>query len=306
MASSKPKKIVSQDQLRRLMKEKQYSVHTTAKKIDHPLAKYNSLSQLVCTVCNNVIKNDNLWVAHIQSKQHKERYLALNTPGPVKPTDLVGIKRKHAEIQEQSSKKIKDTNGSAAQTGTLKATFLATYSSSSDDSDDNDETEKNEKVPEASADNSSGKNMTGILPADFFDASFKEEAEKQETDKPLAMAEVLPEGFFDDPRMDAKVRQVEYKDKMDEEWELFQRSMKEESHVSEAIMEEDNEQATVERNLDEIDDQIQRWKEVEDLHIKKETISKTSAGGSNKDDEEELDEDDLSEFLDWRSKKSWK
>lgn len=48
---------------------------------------------------------------------------------------------------------------------TLKATFLATYSSSSDDSDDNDETEKNEKVPEASADNSSGKNMTGILPA---------------------------------------------------------------------------------------------------------------------------------------------
>lgn len=45
---------------------------------------------------------------------------------------------------------------------------------------------------------------------------------------------------------------------------------------------------------------------MEDLHIKKETISKTSAGGSNKDDEEELDEDDLSEFLDWRSKKSWK
>lgn len=38
---------------------------------------------------------------------HLQRYLALNTPGPVKPTDLVGIKRKHAEIQEQSSKKIK-------------------------------------------------------------------------------------------------------------------------------------------------------------------------------------------------------
>ena len=32
--------------------------------------------------------------------------------------------------------------------------------------------------------------------------------------------------------MSLQVRQVEYKDKMEEEWELFQKSMKEESHVS--------------------------------------------------------------------------
>jgi hypothetical protein len=31
---------------------------------------------------------------------------------------------------------------------------------------------------------------------------------------------------------DLQVRQVEYKDKMEEEWEMFQRAMKEESHVS--------------------------------------------------------------------------
>jgi hypothetical protein len=29
-----------------------------------------------------------------------------------------------------------------------------------------------------------------------------------------------------------QVRQVTYKDKMEEEWELFQKSMKEEAHVS--------------------------------------------------------------------------
>ena len=39
MASSK-KKIVSQDDLRRLMREKQSSIKSNSKKIDHPLAKY--------------------------------------------------------------------------------------------------------------------------------------------------------------------------------------------------------------------------------------------------------------------------
>ena len=29
-----------------------------------------------------------------------------------------------------------------------------------------------------------------------------------------------------------QVRQVEYKDKLDEEWEMFQRAIKEENHVS--------------------------------------------------------------------------
>ncbi|KAK7441700.1 hypothetical protein BaRGS_00040563 [Batillaria attramentaria] len=145
--------------------------------------------------------------------------------------------------------------------------------------------------------------------SDFFDAGLKAEGEKVETvSKPTAMADVLPEGFFDDPKMDAKVRKVEYKDKMEEEWELFQRSMKEETHVSEAIIEEEDEQVNVERNLDEIDDQMQRWKEVDDLHVKKETIAKPVGDSGNKDDDSDadLEEEDLNQFLDWRSKKSWK
>ena len=39
MATSKPKKVISQDQLRRLMREKQYSANAVAQKIEHPLAK---------------------------------------------------------------------------------------------------------------------------------------------------------------------------------------------------------------------------------------------------------------------------
>lgn len=49
-----------------------------------------------------------------------------------------------------------------------------------------------------------------------------------------------------------------------------------------------------------------RWQEVEDLHVKKETIAKTTGEDDNKDNEsDDLEEDDLEQFLDWRSKKSW-
>ena len=41
----------------------------------------------------------------------------------------------------------------------------------------------------------------------------------------------LPEGFFDDPKKDAKARKVEYKDPMTEEWEKFQKSIQKEDDV---------------------------------------------------------------------------
>lgn len=123
------------------------------------------------------------------------------------------------------------------------------------------------------------------------------------------ISEVLPEGFFDDPIMDAKVRKVEYKDKMEEEWDLFQKQMKEESHVSEAIMEEDDEQTNVDRNIDEIDEQIHRWSQINELQSKKEEINKTKSQKNDNDDSDSDDSSALEDFhnlLDWRSKKSWK
>ena len=41
----------------------------------------------------------------------------------------------------------------------------------------------------------------------------------------------LPEGFFDDPKQDAKARKVEYKDPMIEEWEKFQKTIQKEDDV---------------------------------------------------------------------------
>ncbi|XP_035824688.1 zinc finger protein 830 [Aplysia californica] len=145
---------------------------------------------------------------------------------------------------------------------------------------------------------------------DFFDPGEEPSGseEKPESQQNKKMSEILPEGFFDDPKMDAKVRKVEYKDKMEEEWDLFQRAMKEEAHVSEVIMEEEDEQANLDRNIDEIDDQIHRWQEVENLHVKKETILKTTTKEGQKDEDsgDDLEEEDLDQFLEWRAKKVMK
>lgn len=79
--------------------------------------------------------------------------------------------------------------------------------------------------------------------------------------------ETIPEGFFDDPIKDAKARNVDYKNPIEEEWEQFQQEIKEAANFSNAIMAEDQEQSIVERQIDEIDEQIRNWSRYVDLFI---------------------------------------
>ncbi|KAK2187369.1 hypothetical protein NP493_168g03006 [Ridgeia piscesae] len=167
------------------------------------------------------------------------------------------------------------------------------------------------------------------LPTDFFDTgapvgavametessdadegeTSQSSAEQLAPDEAKPMAEKLPEGFFDDPVKDAKAREVEYRNKMDDEWELFQRVMKDENTVSEAIEEEEEEQKTSERNIDEIDEQIHRWSKVDKLAKAKEQLMLREAPRVEEQEQEpdEVDEEqEFDEFLDWRSKKAWK
>merc|ERR1712150_156856 len=113
------------------------------------MGKYNTLDQLVCILCNNVIKNDFMWNAHLQSKQHKERTLALKTQGPAKPAHLetVTSKRKSEDNSTINEKKRKSNLASdliqneAHKKETkekAKAAFLAGYSSSDESSEEAD------------------------------------------------------------------------------------------------------------------------------------------------------------------------
>lgn len=56
-----------------------------------------------------------------------------------------------------------------------------------------------------------------------------------------------------------QVRNIEYKDPVEEEWEKFQKEIKEEATASAEIIAGEQEEATTERQIDEIDEQIRNW-----------------------------------------------
>ena len=45
------------------------------KKIDSPLTRYNTLGQLVCILCQAVVKSELAWAAHVQGKIHKDVWM---------------------------------------------------------------------------------------------------------------------------------------------------------------------------------------------------------------------------------------
>ncbi|XP_044258567.1 zinc finger protein 830 [Tribolium madens] len=271
------KKKLIQTEFRRLISEKS-KLQKDVKKIESPLAKYNDSGQLTCVLCKSVVKSENVWTVHINSKQHrgnvdlakklKEKTNNFTTP----------LKRPLTPPMEVPQKKIK---------GILKNS----NSSRSEESNDKD------------------------LPDDFFDSKSqhgppilpvkKPPEEKMELDD---NTETLPEGFFDDPKLDAKARNQEYKDPVEEEWEKFQREIREADNKSAAIIAEDQEESTNERQIDEIEEQMKKLSRVLDLEKKKETIITHTSGSKveNEDDSNEEDNEDFDEYLDWRCKKAFK
>ena len=65
----------------------------------------------------------------------------------------------------------------------------------------------------------------------------------------------IPEGFFDDPKLDAKARQVQYVNVEEEEWQKFQKEIAEEEVNAQEILTEDRNEATTDRQIEEIDEQ---------------------------------------------------
>lgn len=134
---------------------------------------------------------------------------------------------------------------------------------------------------------------------------------------------VLPEQFFDAPPS-SKAKQ----DALDEEWEKFQREIKEETMASNEIIAGEHNDATVDRHLIEIDEQMYHWSKVRMFEEKIEQLQKNNNRLRNKmklmkngvtkeddegcmdvakedegtDDTDTENEETLEDFLDWRCK----
>ncbi|XP_072173497.1 zinc finger protein 830-like [Diadema setosum] len=365
-ASSGNKKKVD---IRELMKQQRAAKQSATKRIESPLAKYNNIGQLICVVCNQPVKTEILWNAHIQGKKHRDNVLLLKagkTPGnavvnkPIQP-------KPQAQVSAPVKRKADPSTATQPLRGILKKPrgVGIAYDDSSEEEEESDAEDPQSSLPSDFFDDakkkpaSSGKTTPKSsssqvtssqeaarappgLPADFFDSNVSSSTtssslstqgqrssskngpnadvsstvdskpEQDQTSKP--MSEVLPEGFFDDPVQDAKVRNVEVRNTMEEEWEKFQKEMETQKQVSETLAEEDDEAAQMERNIDEIDEQIQCFAKVESLWNKQDEMRTKVADrqknrtGSDGDGEEggSDDEAEFEEFLNWRSKGAWK
>ncbi|NWW89161.1 ZN830 protein, partial [Rhynochetos jubatus] len=164
------------------------------------------------------------------------------------------------------------------------------------------------------------------LPADFFDSKTtaapvvshsgsiqKAEIQEKIVERKENTAEALPEGFFDDPEVDAKVRKVDApKDQMDKEWDEFQKAMRQVNTISEAIVAEEDEEGRLDRQIGEIDEQIECYRRVELLRnrqdLMKEKLKEAMRLRATQEKEDEAvgseDEEELQDLLsqDWRVK----
>lgn len=332
--AKKGKKVVNQEELRRLMREKQRQT-TDKKRIESPFAKYNSLGHLSCVLCNVQVKSELLWPTHVLGKQHKEKVAELKgAPSQPATQQTQPVKRKAPDSEDVNGKKSKPSHGAGQSTLGLPGDFFAkpcekeavTRQTSAglsmlagvydEDDDEKDAEEAGTTNPPPQKTDAAG------LPADFFDSSIpstpaishsgsilKAEVQEKGTEKKDNTAEALPEGFFDDPVRDAKVRNVDApKDQMDKEWEEFQKEIRQVNTKSEAIVAEDDEEGRLERQIDEIDEQIECYRRVEVLRDKRDVVKSkplpTKDGHMEKDASEEEDEEELLGLLsrDWRAK----
>lgn len=295
------KKKYTQNDLRRLMSEqkaKSAPAKANTAKIQSPLAKYNDLGQLMCVLCKTVVRSEDVWKVHINAKQHKQNVeLTKKTIGtPATATSATATVPKSASTSSASGSSaikrpmgpppvpeipakvpksiLKNSNNQAASaaqqtnadTNALPDNFFDAPSirSSSGGKGGFYETTLTKTSIKTSLLNIKRNNTE----ADQMDetggnASATDQLQQQQS----AKDETLPEGFFDDPIKDAKARNLEYKDPVEEEWEKFQQEIKAASDFSNAIIAEDQEEAITERQIDEIDEQIRNWNRLVELSI---------------------------------------
>ena len=225
---------------RQLMRQSaiQKKLTGTAKKIEHPLARYNKLDQLSCAICLMPVKNEMSWNAHLLSKTHKDNVEKFKRGDNI--VAPVSQKQKNVASAMETEESIESEQSPAEET-------------------------VQEGPPSKLAKGADGEPaaVASSLPLDFFDDAGAEQTEetiKEEeptvestTTTTTATTSQLPEGFFDDAKRDAKVRKVKYEDKFESVWSDFQKEIAKETMVSHEIVEEDEDQFFVSKEVVEID-----------------------------------------------------
>merc|ERR1711874_630874 len=179
----------------------------------------------------------------------------------------------------------------------------------------NKEADKKEKSPKVKSPRAKEKSPRPALLRTPSGGAIGHDSEEDESqDENTEDQTTVPEGFFDDPIEDAKARGIEYKDPEEEEWESWKKEIAVELTQSADILAEEQLGETVERQIEEIDEQMKAWTRVIQIEKKKDQVEEqfktkkveNNPGGDDTGagSDDEMDEADMEDLFDWRKKKS--
>lgn len=239
----------------------------------------------MCIVCKSVVRSEDVWKVHINTKAHKQNVelakelakrplpasSSMPPPSSKPPAPSATATKRMAPpaVPEVPAKIPKGILKNSTRPTNAPATQVTHPSTSSSEANIGSVANDKNALPDNFFDNPS-QNPTNFYEATLTKTTIKTNlvSIKRNVDTEDANVdataeqhkdEALPEGFFDDPIKDAKARNSEYKDPVEEEWEKFQQEIKAASDFSNAIIAEDQEEAITERQIDEIDEQIRNW-----------------------------------------------
>ncbi|KAK6127425.1 hypothetical protein DH2020_038814 [Rehmannia glutinosa] len=212
-ANIKLLKMDAQAKKKALFRAKLNAQKQEKQRIDSPLARYNEHDQLICRICDVVIKSESLWPAHQASRKHHEAIdklkanaAALNRPNNAKTESAKELpKPKPEPSRELNDKSEPSTAMPTHQSSTLPPEFF-----------DKHET-KRQKIDSScggirhrgGTDRSS--NATSIQMRNPEIQDSKDFRQVSGTDTGLEAKQVkgaLPEGFFDDKDSDLRARGI--------------------------------------------------------------------------------------------------
>lgn len=231
---------------------------------------------VTCKLCASSVKSMKVWTAHINGKIHRQKLIDLKQKQPT-PSSQKVVKRSHAQINGDTGSKSSDP-----------------------------ESKKIKKIPK-----------------DFFDtAAIPNPVQVQVSVKPkengtlqsgeiASTSTLLPEGFFDNKKLDAKARNVDVKDSMDDEWQKFQKEISHQQKVADILIDDEDNRLHTDREIIEVEDEISDLAKFVDLE-RKETEIKSALrikpepmdfddNGESDDEEDNILLDDY--LNDWRAKK---
>ncbi len=115
---------------------------------------------------------------------------------------------------------------------------------------------------------------------------------------PAVVGSALPEGFFDDPDLDAQIRGQSREANLEAEYEEFKKIIQTEEFKSDILIEQDDKLRDYDRDIEEVDHLIDRWNKIESLHQRREAIKQqhaAAASNANSKSDEKMDQDEHNE-----------